>query len=73
MTARAERTPISVILGVPLGAWVGQYLGWRYTFYMVTLIGVLSALAVISRLRSTAGWRSTFSSSRIRLWADGCA
>jgi DHA1 family inner membrane transport protein len=35
------------ILGVPLGAWVGQYLGWRYTF-MVTLIGVLSALAVIA-------------------------
>ena len=36
------------ILGVPLGAWVGQYLGWRYTFVMVTLIGILSALAVIA-------------------------
>ncbi|AQL15885.1 MFS transporter [Klebsiella variicola] len=36
------------ILGVPLGAWVGQYLGWRYTFFMVTLIGILSALAVIA-------------------------
>ncbi|MEQ0062054.1 MFS transporter [Klebsiella sp. JN_Kp130] len=36
------------ILGVPLRAWVGQYLGWRYTFFMVTLIGILSALAVIA-------------------------
>ncbi|MBZ6538399.1 MFS transporter [Klebsiella variicola] len=36
------------ILGVPFGAWVGQYLGWRYTFFMVTLIGILSALAVIA-------------------------
>lgn len=36
------------ILGVPLGALVGQYLGWRYTFFMVTLIGILSALAVIA-------------------------
>lgn len=36
------------ILGVPLGAWVGQYLVWRYTFFMVTLIGILSALAVIA-------------------------
>ncbi|MFG1599010.1 MFS transporter [Klebsiella quasipneumoniae] len=36
------------ILGVPLGAWVGQYLLAGATFYMVTLIGVLSALAVIA-------------------------
>ncbi|WNJ97266.1 MFS transporter [Vibrio ruber] len=35
------------IMGVPLGAWVGQLVGWRYTFFMVTVIGVLSALAII--------------------------
>ncbi|CDG22314.1 Inner membrane transport protein ydhP [Xenorhabdus poinarii G6] len=35
------------IMGVPLGAWVGQLFGWRYTFFMVTFIGILSALSVI--------------------------
>ncbi|EPK7361144.1 MFS transporter [Citrobacter braakii] len=35
------------IMGVPLGAWVGQLFGWRYTFFMVTIIGVLSATSVM--------------------------
>jgi DHA1 family inner membrane transport protein len=35
------------IMGVPLGTWIGQLLGWRYTFFMVTIIGLLSALSVI--------------------------
>ncbi|XAW89866.1 MFS transporter [Vibrio sp. CDRSL-10 TSBA] len=36
------------IMGVPIGAWVGQFAGWRYTFFMVTFIGLLSALAIIT-------------------------
>ncbi|WP_426577960.1 MFS transporter [Xenorhabdus stockiae] len=35
------------IMGVPLGTWVGQFFGWRYTFFMVTLIGLFSALSVL--------------------------
>lgn len=35
------------IMGVPLGAWVGQLFGWRYTFFTVTLLGVLSAISVM--------------------------
>lgn len=35
------------IMGVPLGAWLGQLFGWRYTFFMVTIIGILSAISVM--------------------------
>lgn len=43
---------------------MGQYLGWRYTFYMVTLIGVLSALAVIATVHGRQAQPSA--QSRIR-------
>jgi MFS transporter, DHA1 family, inner membrane transport protein len=37
----------ATLLGVPAGAWLGAHLGWRATFWAVTLIGV-AALAVIA-------------------------
>jgi MFS transporter, DHA1 family, inner membrane transport protein len=40
---------IATILGVPFGTWLGQALGWRATFWSVTLIGLL-AMAVIAAL-----------------------
>lgn len=36
-------------LGVPLGTWIGQQLGWRATFWSVTVVGVI-ALIVIGAL-----------------------
>ncbi|WP_018607992.1 MFS transporter [Uliginosibacterium gangwonense] len=44
------------VLGVPLGTLIGHSLGWRATFWCVTALGVLSAVALIrwvpSHLRS---------------------
>ena len=40
---------VANILGVPLGTWIGQHLGWRATFWMVTLVGLI-ALTIIGRL-----------------------
>jgi DHA1 family inner membrane transport protein len=37
---------VANILGVPLGAWIGQQFGWRASFWVVTLVGMI-ALAVI--------------------------
>ena len=33
------------VLGVPLGTALGQYAGWRSTFWAVSVIGVIAALA----------------------------
>ena len=38
---------VANILGVPFGTWLGQQLGWRATFWAVTVVGLL-ALAVIA-------------------------
>jgi MFS transporter, DHA1 family, inner membrane transport protein len=40
---------IANILGVPLGTWIGQQLGWRATFWSVTVVGIM-ALIIISAL-----------------------
>ncbi len=33
---------VANILGVPFGTWLGQCLGWRSTFWAVTLVGVVA-------------------------------
>ena len=47
---------VANILGVPFGTWIGQFAGWRATFWVVAGFGVL-AFAVISWLvpRDRAG------------------
>ena len=45
---------VATVLGVPLGTWIGQHLGWRATFWAVTLVGV-AAFAVIAALVPKGG------------------
>ncbi|MDB5980724.1 MAG: arabinose transporter permease [Pseudomonas sp.] len=35
------------VLGVPMGTALGQYAGWRSTFFAVTVIGVISLIGLI--------------------------
>ena len=42
------------VLGVPLGTALGQYAGWRSTFWAVTVIGVLALIGLIRVLPKEA-------------------
>lgn len=37
---------VATLLGVPAGAWLGQELGWRATFWAVAAIGALASLII---------------------------
>jgi DHA1 family inner membrane transport protein len=36
------------VLGVPLGTFIGQQFGWRATFWVITVIGVVALLGVLA-------------------------
>jgi len=37
---------VANLLGVPLGTYIGHHFSWRYTFVLITIIGVLTILAL---------------------------
>jgi DHA1 family inner membrane transport protein len=37
---------VATLLGVPAGAWLGLQLGWRATFWAVTVIGVIATVVI---------------------------
>jgi DHA1 family inner membrane transport protein len=37
---------LATLLGMPAGAWLGLHLGWRSTFWAMTLVGVASLLII---------------------------
>ncbi|MCO4316969.1 MFS transporter [Phyllobacterium sp. 21LDTY02-6] len=44
---------VAIVTGVPLGTFIGQQLGWRATFWAVSLLGVIAFLAIAFLLPST--------------------
>jgi DHA1 family inner membrane transport protein len=45
----------STVLGAPLGAAVGQALGWRFTFWTLVVFGGVALLGLLASLPRTAG------------------
>ena len=49
---------VALVTGVPLGTWIGQFFGWRATFLVVALLGLValmgSALLVPGNLKQAA-------------------
>ena len=39
--------PIASVLGVPLGAWIGDMFSWRAPFFFITLVGIFCGLFIL--------------------------
>ena len=40
--------PLAMVVGVPLGTWAGQELGWRVAYWAVAALGLLTAALVLA-------------------------
>lgn len=65
---------VATVVGVPIGTWVGQHLGWRWSFAMLAAAGAMALVALAatlppdrSRLVDPAGPGSD--PDRRRFWA----
>lgn len=43
---------VANVLGVPMGTLLGQHLGWRFTFWVVTLLGVVGLTGIAALVPS---------------------
>jgi len=37
---------VAIVLGVPLGTWIGGYAGWRMTFWFVALLAIVALVGI---------------------------
>jgi MFS transporter, DHA1 family, inner membrane transport protein len=42
--------PVAAVVGVPAGTWVGQHLGWRWSFAMLAAAGAVALVALAATL-----------------------
>lgn len=46
---------VANVLGVPLGTFIGQEFGWRSTFWVIAVIGVVSFIGIAALVHAPAG------------------
>lgn len=47
--------PFALSIGVPLGTWIGQLVGWKYTFLIIAAISMLLFMWIFFKLPHSAG------------------
>lgn len=50
-------TPVALSLGVPLGTWLGNIVGWRSAFALMSLLSVLLIIWVVAKVPDYPGSR----------------
>ena len=60
---------VANVVGVPAATWLGQNLGWRTAYWLVTLLGLLTVALVLAFVPGSAGdrdatWRRELSALR---------
>jgi DHA1 family chloramphenicol resistance protein-like MFS transporter len=56
MSIVAGGLTVATVIGLPAGAWIGQHLGWRGSFWAVaglTLVAVVAVLVAVPEIRPT--------------------
>jgi multidrug resistance protein len=41
---------VAMVIGVPLGSWIGQMFNWRVPFFVVTILGTIALIGLIWQL-----------------------
>jgi predicted MFS family arabinose efflux permease len=41
---------VAMVIGVPLGSWIGQMFSWRVPFFVVTILGTIALIGLIWQL-----------------------
>ena len=65
---------VAVVIGLPLSAWLGQVLGWRFAFGLVGLIGLLTVWLVRRHVpdspadTAASPWRELGALRRPQVW-----
>ncbi|WP_427017479.1 MFS transporter [Pseudarthrobacter sp. P1] len=50
--------PLGLAVGTPLGSWLGSTLGWRWSFGVLSLLAILTAVLVLALVRDARGQRA---------------
>lgn len=58
---------VAVVVGVPLGTWIGAYAGWRATFWLIALLGGIALVGIRLRIPPVAAGKAIGWGARMAL------